>query len=226
MLRLPSRWRSVEQARNAVANQLRARFFLRLHAFALFAWTLGIGYAASKIAFAIGVPTFTERYMLSGTVGYLAFLLGIRIWLWHIEWSSEQFPHSLDDGDVLEMSAKHSAKNTGDVISAIGDGVGSISGDGCFPIVLIAAVAIIVVLLVAMFGPELLIEVAFEAVLAGSLISAIRLGREPDWLAAAFRKTIWIFAVVMLAMAAFGHFAQKNYPQATTARQVIHQMMQ
>jgi len=204
---------------------LRAHFFLRIYSFVLFAWTVGIGYAASKIVFALGVPTFTERYMLSGTVGYLAFLLGVRIWLWHVNSSSEGMVSPLGDGDALETSARFTASNVGDVINALGEGVGATAGEGCFPLVLIAAVAIIVAMLVAMFGPELLIEVAFEALLAGSLIGAMRLGREPDWLAAACRKTIWIFAIVMLAMAVFGQYAQMHYPQATTARQVIHQMM-
>jgi len=221
MLRLPKRWNSAEQARNAVASQLRARFFLRLHAFALFAWTVGVAYAASKMAFALGVPTFTERYMLSGTIGYLAFLLGVRIWLWHINVPSEDNVSLVVDRNdgAIEIP------NIGDVINVIGEGA-SATGEGCLPIILLTLVTIIFAIFVAMFGPEFLIEVAFEAVLAGSLISAIRLGREPDWLATTCRKTIWIFAIVMLAMAAFGHFAQKNYPQATTARQVIHQMMQ
>lgn len=44
MLHLPDRWRSAAQARNAVARQLMERHFLRLHALALFAWTMAIGY--------------------------------------------------------------------------------------------------------------------------------------------------------------------------------------
>lgn len=52
MLHLPARWRSAGQARVIVANQLKARHFLRLHAFMLFGWTFGIAYLMSQLAFA------------------------------------------------------------------------------------------------------------------------------------------------------------------------------
>lgn len=230
MLRLPARWRSAGQARLIVANQLKARHFLRLHAFMLFGWTFGIAYLMSQLAFASGIPTLSERYLLTGTTGYLAFLLGVRIWLWYVDAMNERSGTEINGADALDIVdvtsdvASVAADGVGDVIGGIGEGIGS-AGEGCLPILLVGLAALVAVLLVWLFGPELLIEIAFEAVLAGSLVGTMRLGREPDWLSAAFRKTILIFLGILFAMLVFGRYAQKRYPQATTTRQVMHHIM-
>lgn len=232
MLQLPKRWRTAVQARNIVASQLHARYFLRLHALALFAWTFGIGYLVSKLIFATGIKSFPLRYLIIGLCAYLGFLLGVRIWLWFVEatQTNDRISNELDAGDVLDLTsasldvADFASGATGDVVGGIGEGL-SAAGEGCVPILVIGAFALIVAILFAILGPELLIEIAFEAVLAGSLVGAMRLGREPHWLSAVFRKTIWTFLIIMFAMMLFGKYAQKNYPDALTTKEVIHQIM-
>jgi hypothetical protein len=226
MLRLPQRWRSAEDARLAVASQLKTRHFLRLHAFLLFCWTFGIAYIVSKGAFHLGIQTLSVRYVLSCVVGYLAFLLGVRIWLSYVDAANDNIASDLDGGDVVDAVDLTSdvASSAVDMVGGLGDGLDG-AGEGCLPILLIGFAALAAVLLVWMMGPELLIEVAFEAVLAGSLVGAMRLGREPDWLWLALRKTIWIFLVVLCAMLLFGRYAQRHYPEAATTAQVVHLML-
>lgn len=214
-----------------MANHLKARHFLRLHAFLLFVWTFGSAYMISRMLFAAGVETMSTRYALSSTAGYLVFLLGVRIWLWHVGAVHENGHAGLDAGDAVDIVDLASdlpldavAEGAGEAISGLGESLGAAAGEGCIPVLVIGLLAIAVALLFALAGPELLIECAFEAVLAGSLVAAMRLGREPDWLWTVFRKTIWIFLVIALAMILFGKYAQKHYPKANTMKQVIQQM--
>jgi hypothetical protein len=236
MLRLPMRWRSPEWARNVIASQLKEQHFLRMHALALFAWTFGAGYLVSRLALGAGMTSLPTRYALTCMSGYLAFLLGVRIWLWHVGATDELSQRELGAGDVVNAldAASDLASLSADAISGAGDavgggvadGVGAAAGDGFLPILLIGLLVLALALIVGLIGPELLIEIAFEAVLAGSLVGAMRLGREPDWLWTACRKTLWIFFGILFVMLLFGRYAQKHYPNATTTRQVIHEMLQ
>jgi hypothetical protein len=232
MLRLPARWRTAAHARNAVAKQLKERHFLRLHALALFAWTMAIGYLMSKLCFATGMQSLSARYFITGITAYLGFLLGIRLWLWFVDAATNRGGSKLDAGDKLDLVevpidiADAATGSSGEFLGGVGDGIGAAVGEGCVPILFIGLLGLAAAVLFAVIGPELLIEIAFEAVLAGSLISTMRLGREPDWLWTAFRKTIWIFLVIMLFMMGFGQYAQKHYPEASTTKQIIQEIMQ
>ena len=232
MLQLPARWRTAAHAKNAIASQLKRRYFLRAHALALFAWTFAIGYLVSKLSFAAGIQTLSIRYFVTGISAYLGFLLGVRIWLWFVEAHNGRNNVDLDAGDMLDLTdasfdiANMSSEGAGDILGGVGDGIGAAAGDGCLPILVIGIVVIIAAMLFAFVGPELLVEIAFEAVLAGSLVGAMRLGREPDWLWTVFRKTVWTFLILILLMMMFGKYAQKHYPEAKTTKEVIHQIMQ
>jgi hypothetical protein len=231
MLNLPPRWRTAAQARNAIAKQLQERHFLRLHALALFAWTMGIGYLMSKLAFATGIQTLPARYLITGITAYLGFLLGVRLWLWFVDAVMDRSRDEPGAGDLLDVVevqldiADMASGSSGEVLGGLGEGIGAAAGEGCVPILILGLLAIVATLLFALIGPELLIEVAFEAVLAGSLVSTMRLGHEPDWLWTVFRKTIWTFLIIMVLMMGFGKYAQKHYPEAKTTKQVIQQIL-
>lgn len=231
MLRLPPHWRSADQARNAVARQLKERYFLRAHALALFAWTMGIGFLMSKLTFASGMQSLPARYFLTGITAYLGFLLGVRLWLWFVDASKDRGSDKLDAGDTLDLVdmslelGDSAAGSSADVLGGLGEGIGAAAGEGCLPVLFIGLLALVAALLFSFIGPELLIEMAFEAVLAGSLVSTMRLGREPDWLWAALRKTIGTFLIIMLLMMGFGKYAQKNHPEAKTTKQVFQQIL-
>jgi hypothetical protein len=231
MLSLPPRWRTAAQARNAIARQLKERHFLRLHALALFAWTMGIGFLMSKLAFASGIQTLLARYLITGITAYLGFLLGVRLWLWFIDAVMDKNRSKPDAGDMIDLVevqldiADMATGSSGETLGGLGEGIGAAAGEGCVPILILGLLAIIAALLFSLIGPELLIEIAFEAVLAGSLVSTMRLGREPDWLWTVFRKTIWTFLIIMVLMMGFAKYAQKHYPEAKTTKQVIQQIL-
>ncbi|MES2295960.1 MAG: hypothetical protein V4582_02910 [Pseudomonadota bacterium] len=249
MLRLPMRWRSAKQARAILAGQLKDRYLLRLHTSMLFGWTVGVGYVSAKLAFAAGLYSLTARYTLTACAAYLAFLLGMRIWLALVgamneRSDSELSPLDLVDGaditlDAVALTARGVSAGVdalgnavGEGVSAVGEGIGdavgeglgAVAGEGCLPVLLIGLLVLGGALLFGLLGPELLIDIAFEALLAGSLVGAMRIGRDPDWLMMTFRKTILIFLAALVLMLAFGYYAHKHYPDARTTREVFQQM--
>jgi hypothetical protein len=265
MLNLPVRWRTPWHARAAIANQLKTRHFLRIHALLLFLWTFGVGYLVSASLLAIGYDKLWERYGLTAAVAYLSFLFGVRIWLTYVGAIHERLGNDLGsdfnidflgsgnssgggnlpvykggggtfdgagasanfDGasTSLEIPLMETNESANNLLSGVDDLSGADIGDGFVPVLLIGLVLLVAALLFALIGPEFLIEVAFESVLAGSLVSAMRLGREPDWMWAVVRKTAWIFLLVLLVVVMFGKYAQKHYPEAKTFKEVMHHIM-
>jgi hypothetical protein len=115
-----------------------------------------------------------------------------------------------------------------DVGGKMGDVVGDISGgdDGC----LIAFAIMIVVGLIALaiggavfvvsMGPEILIDAAFNVVLAGGLIQAGKKVSEPDWFGSVIKAT-WIpLAIVLAAAWIFTAAAAVLTPKAHTFGEV------
>lgn len=253
MLTLPKRWRYPFQARTAVASQLRSCYFLRVHAFLLFVWTFGLSWLVAKLLLLMGHGNLWQRYAITCVAGYLLFLLGMRIWLSYVgairdsfgnaDFSGADLPSgsgggtpgwnggggSFDGGgasadfEVGGAAIDHATEGGSKLLDGIGDVGGD--ADGCLPILVIGLVVVLLGLLFILFGPELLIEVAFEAVLAGSLVSAVRLGRTPDWIWVVVKKTAWLFILALCLMVWFGKYAEKHYPQAQSVRQLLHIIM-
>ncbi|MBS0308368.1 MAG: hypothetical protein JSS58_05290 [Proteobacteria bacterium] len=258
MLTLPKRWRNPLQARNAIAGQLRTRYFLRVHAFLLFAWTFGLSWLLAKFLLFIGHGTLWQRYAITCIAGYLLFLLGMRIWLSYVGAVRDSFGDSIGNVDLLDVdlpagsgggspgwsggggsfdgggasadvevggaAMHHAADSGGKLLDGLGE-IGDVGdADGCLPVLVIGLVILLLGLLFVLFGPELLIEVAFEAVLAASLVSAVRLGRSPDWMSVVLKKTAWLFLLALCLMVWFGKYAEKHYPQAQSVRQLLQVM--
>lgn len=122
MLTLPKRWRYPLQARSAIAGQLRTRYFLRVHAFLLFAWTFGLSWLVAKFLFFVGHGTLWQRYAITCVAGYLLFLLGMRIWLSYVGAVRDSFDQI--DGDLQLPSG------SGDSSPSFSGGGGSFDGGG------------------------------------------------------------------------------------------------
>jgi hypothetical protein len=110
----------------------------------------------------------------------------------------------------------------------VGDVVGDIGGgdDGC----LIAFAIMIVVGLIALaiggaffvisMGPEILIDAAFNAMLAGGLVKAGEKVSDPDWVGSVIKAT-WIPLIIVLVMAwVFAGMAAVLTPKAHTFGEV------
>ena len=116
--------------------------------------------------------------------------------------------------------------SVGDVVGGIGDIGGD--GEGC----LIALAIMIVVALFALavgsaffvisMGPEILIDAAFNAMLAGGLLRAGKQVTDPDWFGSVLKAT-WIpLAIVLLSAWVFAGAAAMLLPKAHTFGEVWH----
>lgn len=149
-------------------------------------------------------------------------------------------PSNLLAMDSAALSASSGGSGGGDssLLSDVGGKVGDVVGDigggdgeGC----LIAFAVMIVIGIVALAiggavfvisaGPEILIDAAFEALLAGGLIKAARRMHDPDWFGSVIRAT-WIpFVVVLVLAVAFALTAAALVPQAKTFGEVMSAVM-
>lgn len=75
-----SNWRSVRVWKSGVARNLQQRRVLWLHGIWIGLFTLAVTWGVSTLQMRLGVGSLAVRYMVSLGVGYLAYLLVLRIW--------------------------------------------------------------------------------------------------------------------------------------------------
>jgi hypothetical protein len=75
-----SNWRSVRVWKSSLARDLQQRRALWLHGFLIGVFTLALTWGVSALQMRLGVDSLAVRYMVSLGVGYLAYLLVLRIW--------------------------------------------------------------------------------------------------------------------------------------------------
>ncbi len=128
-----------------------------------------------------------------------------------------------------------SGEGVGDLLPSVGgSGGGSGSGSGfSFDlgdadglVVLLLALLVLLAVLGSAFwiiwiGPEILVEAAFEAMLAGGLIKTLRAGGAGGWIGRVLWKTLLPFILVTGAAVAFAAIGQSAYPHARTFREVL-----
>ena len=75
-----STWRGVRAPRRDVADHLRRRHSLRVHGWCIGSFTLALMWATSHAQKVLGVDSLALRYLVTLGVGYLAYLLVLRLW--------------------------------------------------------------------------------------------------------------------------------------------------
>lgn len=75
-----STWRRVRAPRRSLADGLRRRYHLRLHGWCIGSFTLAVMWAVSHTQMLLGVQSLALRYLATLGVGYLAYLLVLRLW--------------------------------------------------------------------------------------------------------------------------------------------------
>lgn len=226
MLRFRQRWRNALEARRAVSATLTARHSLRLHSLVLFFWTIFAGTLVSHLLHGLGMASLSERYVLACAASYGAFLFGVRVWLWHVDALPDEQESAVDAADLpnlIEMGID-GAELAGEAIGDAGEASAAVVGEGGVAALALIVLALAATVIILLTGPELLIDVAFEAVLAGSLIGTIRLGYEPDWFLRVLARTWWIFLLAAILMAGFGRYAHRHYPEAATLAEILTAM--
>lgn len=134
-------------------------------------------------------------------------------------------------GDMVGSVADSVSSGGSDTGGGGGGGGSSFSlgdGDGEGGIIILA-VLVVVMLVVFCSGvyviweaPNILAEVAFQAVLAGSLRRRAKMAEDPGWTGGVLRATWWPFAIVVLVSALFGGVAIGLCPGATRLPEVLN----
>ena len=75
-----STWRRVRMPRRAVADQITQRYPLRWHGWCIGSFMMALMWATSHVQMALGVDRLALRYCVTLGVGYLAYLLVLRLW--------------------------------------------------------------------------------------------------------------------------------------------------
>lgn len=76
-----SNWRSVRMPQHhAVARTLQQNHSLRLHGLLIGSLTLALMWGVSTLQKVLGMDSLALRYLVTLTVGYLAYLLVLRLW--------------------------------------------------------------------------------------------------------------------------------------------------
>jgi hypothetical protein len=75
-----SNWRSVRLWESSVERQLRERHWLRLHGLCIGAIVLTVMWVAAHLQMLMGADSLALRYALTLGIGYLAYLMVLRIW--------------------------------------------------------------------------------------------------------------------------------------------------
>ena len=101
-----SNWRSVRmQPRHHLADSLQQRYSLRLHGFLIGGFTLLIMWCTSHVQMLLGMETLALRYLITLSVGYIGYLLVLRMW------AARLVQRDDDDSD----------SGAGDAVEAAGD---------------------------------------------------------------------------------------------------------
>jgi hypothetical protein len=210
----------------------------------------GLGsFLSSATLLALGFDGMTLRYALAAALGYLMFLLLVRLWIAYQERSLSL--DGLDGVDLLDVDLPNLNLTGSAVAESFGGGGGGSFGGGgasgswgdsgggggladldggadldeAWPIVLavVALLAGIAALgFVVYSSPMMFAEVLLDAAVVGAVFKRTRRHQRRHWLHGVVRRT-WIPGVVLVLFAAVGGFAlQAAQPEAHTLGEVLH----
>jgi hypothetical protein len=130
---------------------------------------------------------------------------------------------SADAGADLLRSGGDSAGASG---SGSGSGFSLDLGDADGIVVLLLALLVLLAVVgsaawIIWIGPEILVEAAFEAMLAGGLVKSLHGSGIGGWMGRVLWKTLLPFTLVAASAVAFAAIGQSAYPDARTFREVV-----
>lgn len=208
-------------------ESLLARYFVRFHMSLILLATMGAGMLASRFLLGWGVQVPFVRYPLNVVLSYGVFLLLVRLWISYV---NEEESHADTALDLLEETGLPDIP----LSSVRGGGGGGINlnlpdidvgdGDGC---AVLAVLALLIAVILGAGGyllytaPEILSEVAFDAMLASSLVKVTRRMERQGWIVSAVRGTIIPFSIVLATTLALAYTMHRTCPSASTVREAL-----
>ncbi|MFO1398896.1 MAG: hypothetical protein U1F48_17710 [Burkholderiales bacterium] len=115
-------------------QQITARFAVRLHVILILSACFAVGLAVTKLLLMAGVTTLWLRYAVALVIAYLAFLLGVRLWLAYTGCSGRILPGrrgGLQGGvDLPDFAGGSGSSGGSSGLSAFRGGGGGSGGGG------------------------------------------------------------------------------------------------
>ena len=220
-------------------RHLRRRHTLWLHGWLMGLITLGVMWGAAALQRHAGVDSLALRYAVTLGVGYLCYLLLLRIWAGMLVREEER---SIDDPGIdVSWPDGSGAPQDGGLHSGGGGDFGGGGADGGFDapldaadegaIVIIPVLAVFGAVLAALFGAGWLLLLYFgsEALLAAAVELAfaytaartvVRVERE-GWLLAAIRLSWKPLLGALVCAVALGALIDHFVPQAQTLAEAV-----
>jgi hypothetical protein len=182
-----------------IADRLRSRF-IAAHTWLIFSATWASGWGVSGLLLFAGMKNMPLRYGLALAVSYPVFFLCVRVWAGAMRSASAADDRFLRSADLLNVPA---------------------DGEGCLvALVTLAVGGLLAVVFMLIGGPELLLEVAFEVVFAGTLVGRLRHFQVVgSWKERLLRSTAPFALAVMLGLVVIAAVLQHRAPSATTFAQ-------
>lgn len=192
--------------------------------------TMGSGMLASRYLLRWGVEVPFVRYPLNVAVGYGVFLILVRLWISYVNRMSSAAETALDlaeevgmpDVDLSNLSSSGGGGGGGG--SSFGVSLPDIDvsggdGEGC---VVLAVLGVLVAVILGAgayliyIAPEMLSEIAFDAMLASSLVKVTKTMERQGWVVSAVRGTIIPFSIVMVMTIILAYTVHWACPSAST----------
>jgi hypothetical protein len=234
------------QSADALRKSISARFAVRLHCVLILCASFGVGVLVTWLLLVAGVHAMWMRYAFALLAAYLAFLFGVRIWLWYAGFERRMLPsrrsNLLDNLDVPDAVGSGGSRSSEVFRGAggrfggagasfkFGDSAGSsgvdVGDDGWVLLLLLA-------LLLALSGsvvwliyaaPTILADAAFAALLSAGLVRSAKHIASGGWVASVVGHTWIAFAIVFVLALAFALVAQHRFPDAHTLAEVLHRL--
>ena len=130
-------------------------------------------------------------------------------------------------GDAgVDMPGIASAKGGSGASSGGKFDFGGLDLDGDAIVLLVLALALVAAIFftsgyLVWFGPDILSEAAFGAMLAGGLARRSKKEEAEGWVSGVVRRTWWPFAIVLVVAMIFAGYAGTHFPQAHTFREAV-----
>lgn len=209
--------------RQRFKESLLARYFVRFHMSLILLATIGSGLLSSRLLLRWGVEAPLARYPLNVAISYAVFLVFVRLWISYVNDESSHMETTMDVLEETGMPELPVPRLRGAFDPSLPD-VDLGDGDGC------AVLAVLALLIAAILGaggyliytaPEILSEVAFDAMLASSLVRVTRRMERQGWVVSAVRGTIVPFSIVLAMTLALAYTMHRTCPAASTIRQAL-----
>ncbi|WP_406623602.1 hypothetical protein [Acidovorax sp. SDU_ACID1] len=124
-----STWRRMRAPRRVLQDSLQQRHRLRLHGWCIGSLTLAVMWAVSHAQMLLGVQSLALRYLATLGVGYLAYLLVLRLWAAWLLRPARKDSGTLDGADLLPDVGWPSGRGGGPAAPRSGGG-GDYAGGG------------------------------------------------------------------------------------------------